>query len=212
MASAAGVAGAKSRSIIISGTPFGVFSRFAIGAAMAACAIGDVGNPFLAMLSQNARRLMLVAAITRVLPIGTALMAGGAGDIVMSIECKEFAMVKRRWPPRVSLMASDAGILPALMQRIARCLMTRLAVAAGGWFQQPVIELRLNRSGQSRTRMVTMAGSAIALLQRLVERRPGVHAQYRLSFGSTQADMRQFVASHAPLRRRTTKRRMAGKA
>lgn len=77
-----------------------------MGIAMTARTILDVGDPFLAVLGNDVRHLMLMAAIAGVAFVIAAKVAGRAARVVMAVEREEAAMIECGGLPASSLVTS----------------------------------------------------------------------------------------------------------
>ena len=73
-------------------------------AAVAARAVFDVCNSFCAVLGNDARLLVLMAAVTAVTLVISAKVAGRTGHVVFSVKYEEAAVIERGWFPARRLM------------------------------------------------------------------------------------------------------------
>lgn len=181
-------------------------------AAVAADAVLNVGDPFLAMLGDYSCLLMLMASVAGVLLVIAAQVAGRAGGVVIAVEQEIAAVVECRGFPVRRLMTRRTCQRLAAMQIIARSHVTRLAVSARVGLQQGMIELHCTGLGQSRPRVIAVAGHTIGFGKRLMECRASFRLGDRHAPGGAQADIGDDMAGSAAISRRAPKRRMACKA
>ncbi len=179
---------------------------------MAANAIVDVANTFLAVLGDYPGLLMLVASVAGVLLVIAAQVAGHAGGVVMAVELEIAIVIEcRRFPVRW-LVACRTCQLRTAVQIIARSRVTRLAVRARISLQQGMVEFNCAGLGQSRPRVIAVAGHAIGLGERLMECRAPLRLGNRHALGSAQADISDRMTGSAAIGRRSLKRGVAREA
>lgn len=112
----------------------------ALRATVAADAIVDVGNALLAMLRDDLRGLMFVAAVAGVPLVVAAGMASRTGGIVMTVELEVAGVIECRRFPMGRLMARCAWHRLSTMELVEWCLVAVLAPGAGISLQKCVIK------------------------------------------------------------------------
>ena len=180
--------------------------------AVAAGTIPNVGDPFLAVLGDDPGLPMLVASVAGVLLVNAAQVASCAGSVVIAVEQEIAAMIESRGIPARRLMTRRTCQRLAAMQIIARSHVTRVAVSARVGIQQGMIQLHCTGLGQSRPRMIAVAGHTIGFGKRLMECRASFRLGYCNSLGGAQADISDEMAGSAAIGRRPLKWRVACEA
>ena len=175
-------------------------SRLIMCAAMAADAVLDVGDTFLAVFGNDPGLLMLMATIAGILLVIAPQMTCCAGSIVIAIEQEVAAVVECRGFPVRRLVACRAGQCLTSVQIIMRSSMTRLAVCAHVGLEQSVVECHRTGLGQSRLRVIAVAGHAVGLGERPVECGATIRLRKDHALGGPQADIRDDIGlSHSLL-------------
>ena len=100
-----------------------------IATTMTAYAIGDVGEAFFPMLTQNVPESVLMATIARISAVVLGPVAGGAFRIVIAIKAEVPRMVEGGWRPGIRLMAARAIVLGTPVEGIGGWLVTSGALA-----------------------------------------------------------------------------------
>lgn len=181
-------------------------------AAVTADAVLDVSDTFLAVFGNDPGLLMLMATKAGVLLVIASQMACCAGGVVIIIEQEIAAVIKRRRFPVRRLVTARASQRLAAMQIILRRRVAGLASGARVVLQQGMVERYRAGLGQSRSRVIAVAGHAVGLSQRLMECRKPVRLRNCDTFGGAQADIGHDMASGAAFRRGPAERRVARKA
>jgi len=166
-------------------------------AAMAADAVADAGDSFLAVFSNGPGLQMLMASIAGVLLVITTQMACRPDGIVIAVEQEIAAVVECRRLPVRRLVTGRADKRLATMQIITR---SRMAVNARVGLEQSVVELHRAGSGQSRPRVIAMASHAVGFGERLKEGEATIRLRDDYPSGGAQADIRDDMAGGATLR------------
>lgn len=120
---------AEQKCLILPFATFAFTACLTMRTAVAADAVLDVGDPFLAMLGNNPGLLMLMAPVAGVLLVIAAQVAGRAGGVVIAVQQEIAAVVECRGLPARWLVACRTCRLAA-MQVILRSRVTRLAIRA----------------------------------------------------------------------------------
>lgn len=139
---------------------------------MAASAIVDVPDAFFQMLCPDLRRLMLMAAITRVRAKLASCMTGRATGVVRTGQREKAGVIEGRRLPRFLGMTLRAGIACLRVNLRGRRAMACRAAGADVGLQQIMRESAPDGFDQSRAGMIGMASHAIGLSQCLMERNP----------------------------------------
>ena len=182
-----------------------------VGIAVALDTVVKVTDSFFDMLAPNIRRRVFVATITGVTAVVVAHMAGDAARIVIAVKREILVVIESRWCPLVLLVALAAVAAHLLVQRIARRLVTGLALRACIRLQQRMIEASL-QSEAFDAGMIAVTGHAILIEQFLVKRRCGKWLDDRLPAAAQATNIGRLVATDATRRRRAAERRVTGKA
>lgn len=165
---------------------------------MAANAIVDVANTFLAVLGDYPVLLMLMASVAGVLLVIAGQVAGRAGGIVIAIEQKIATVVECcRFPVRWLVACRTCRL--AAMQVILRSRVTRLATAARIRFEQGMVEFHRTGLRQFRPRVIAVAGHAVGLGERLMKCRVPLRLGNCHSLGSAQANISHDMATGAAI-------------
>ena len=188
------------------------FASISLGTAVTADTVGDVGHPFLAVFGKDLCRLMFVATVAGVAPVVAAEVAGCTGSVVVAIEHKIPVVGESCWFPASGLVTRPAWqVLPA-MQFVSRRCVAGLAPRPCAGFEQCMIEADRTRLDQCRWRVITVAGKAIGLGQRLMKCGPRCQLPNCRALGGAHTDVRDNMAGYAALGRCPPQRDMAGEA